>query len=71
MLLLIKLLTSVMNNPSDTKTSENLPENLRQQSLTPDGQRLKEQLSHIPFWKERAKDDNCFWNNLGSSHVNL
>jgi hypothetical protein len=42
----------------------------KHEPLTQVAQRLKEQLSHIPFYANNAQGGNDYWNSLASSHFN-
>lgn len=52
-----------------TKTLNPLLEQSKQEPLTQGGALLKERLSHIPLYANKAQGGNVYWNNLaGSAH---
>lgn len=61
---------NVMENNLQTKTLNPLLEQREPEPLTQGAQLLKEQLSHIPFYANKAQGGNDYWNSLASSRFN-
>jgi hypothetical protein len=59
----------MMQDDSLASQSEE-PQHRKQQPLTQGAQLLKERLSHIPLYANKAKGGNDYWNALASSHHN-
>ena len=51
--------------------SQLLLKQVNEEPLMPDAVILKERLSQIPFYAQKAGNGNGYWNNLASSMVNL
>ena len=60
-----------MENSTQTKTLNPLLEQREPEPLTPVAQRLKERLSHIPLYANKAQGGNDYWNSLASSSFNV